>query len=109
MPMRTASLLLAAALTAAGAHADTLPRYNVDPSTVTVSGISSGGAMAIQAHVAYSGTFKHAAIFAGAAYTCAQGNVALAIGRCQEALTAAEIPVAELVATTRAWSPPAQI
>jgi hypothetical protein len=60
--------------------------------------------MAIQAHVAYSGTFRHAAIFAGAAYNCAQGNVALAIGRCQEAVTAAEIPVADLVATTQQWA-----
>ena len=39
-----------------------------------------GGAMAVQAHVAYSATFRGAAIFAGAAYYCAQGNVALAIG-----------------------------
>lgn len=60
--------------------------------------------MAVQAHVAYSGTFRHAAVFAGAAFYCAQGNVALAIGRCQEALTAAEIPVADLVATTRDWA-----
>jgi poly(3-hydroxybutyrate) depolymerase len=84
------------------AQAAPLAAYNVNPSTVTVSGISSGGAMAIQAHVAYSATFHHAAVFAGAAYDCAQGSVALAIGRCQEALTAAEIPVADLVATTRA-------
>jgi poly(3-hydroxybutyrate) depolymerase len=95
---------LAAACLAATAAAGPLQRYNVDPATVTVSGISSGGAMAVQAHVAYSATFRGAAIFAGAAYYCAQGNVALAIGRCQEALTAAEIPVAQLVATTRDWA-----
>jgi len=84
------------------AAAGPLPALNADASAVTVSGISSGGAMAVQAHVAWSGTFRGAAIFAGAAYDCAQGDVALAIGRCQEALTAAEIPVADLVATTRA-------
>lgn len=105
--MRTTPLpgvLCAAAFMAAAAGAEPLPRFNADPAQVTVSGISSGGAMAIQAHVAYSGTFRHAAVFAGAAYYCAQGNVALAIGRCQEALTAAEIPVADLVATTRDWA-----
>lgn len=96
--------LCATALVAVAAQAEQLARYNADPSQVTVSGISSGGAMAIQAHVAYSGTFGHAAVFAGAAYDCAQGNVALAIGRCQEALSAAEIPVADLVATTRDWA-----
>lgn len=100
---RALSLLLAGCV-ATAASADSLQRYNVDPRTVTVSGISSGGAMAVQAHVAYSGTFRSAAVFAGAAYYCAQGNVALAIGRCQEALAASEIPVADLVATTRDWS-----
>jgi hypothetical protein len=96
--------LLAAGCLVTAVSAESLQRYNVDPRTVTVSGISSGGAMAVQAHVAYSGTFRAAAVFAGAAYYCAQGNVALAIGRCQEALTASEIPVADLVATTRDWS-----
>lgn len=102
--MRTLAFACAAAFAACAASADTLPRFNADPASVTVSGISSGGAMAIQAHVAYSGTFRHAAIFAGAAYDCAQGSVAIAIGVCQEALTAAEIPVANLVAATRDWA-----
>lgn len=93
-----------AALLSATASAVTLPRYNADPGQVTVSGVSSGGAMAVQAHVAYSGTFRGAAVFAGVAYYCAQGSTALAIGRCQEPVTSAEIPVAELVATTRDWA-----
>jgi len=94
----------AASLLAIAANAEQLARFNADPLRVTVSGISSGGAMAIQAHVAYSGTFRHVAVFAGVAYYCAQGDVALAIGRCQEALAAAEIPVGDLVATTRDWA-----
>ncbi|HUR89040.1 MAG TPA: PHA-depolymerase-like protein [Ramlibacter sp.] len=101
---RHIGIAFAIAALATAARADTLGRFNADPSSVTVSGISSGGAMAIQAHVAYSGTFRHAAIFAGAAYDCAQGNVATAIGVCQEALTSSEIPVATLVATTRDWA-----
>jgi poly(3-hydroxybutyrate) depolymerase len=99
------ALAAAAACSASlAAGAATLPALGADAGEVTVSGISSGGAMAVQAHVAFSATFRGAAIFAGAAYDCAQGNVALAIGRCQEALTASEIPVAELVATTRAYA-----
>ncbi|MBI1891933.1 MAG: fibronectin type III domain-containing protein [Burkholderiales bacterium] len=86
------------------AAAGALPRFNADPVQVTVSGISSGGAMAVQAHVAYSGTFKGAAIFAGAAYYCAQGNLAYATARCMEPLSSLEIPVAELASTTRLWA-----
>src|SRR5438552_1467716 len=104
LALKVLSVISTAACVALAAHAETLPRFNADPSSVTVSGISSGGAMALQAHVAYSGTFRHAAVFAGAAYYCAQGSVALAIGRCQEPLIAAEIPVADLVATTRDWA-----
>jgi poly(3-hydroxybutyrate) depolymerase len=89
-------------LQALASAATQMPALGADAGAVTVSGISSGGAMAVQAHVAWSATFRGAAVFAGAAYDCAQGNVALAIGRCQEAATAAEIPVADLVATTRA-------
>lgn len=107
MFMRTWVRQIAAVIAASlglAAVAAPLPAFNADPASVTVSGVSSGGAMAVQMHVAYSGTFRHAAVFAGVAYYCAQGNVALAIARCQEAVVAAEIPVAELVATTREWA-----
>lgn len=81
-----------------------LASYNGDPHQVTVSGVSSGGAMAVQAHVAYSGTFKGAAIFAGNAYYCAEGSLAFALTRCMEAVSAAQVPVASLVSTTRYWA-----
>lgn len=60
--------------------------------------------MAVQAHVAYSGTFKGAAIFAGAAYYCAQGSLVYATGRCMEPVSSLEIPVTELVSSTRLWA-----
>jgi len=91
-------------LACAGAGAATLGRYNIDPSRVSVSGISSGGAMAVQMHVAYSATFRGAAIFAGAAYNCAEGNLDYALTRCMNALSAAQIPVDGLAATTRQWA-----
>ena len=86
------------------AQAGTLGAYNIDPAKVTVSGISSGGAMAVQVHVAYSATFKGAAIFAGAAYNCAEGILANALTRCMNAASASQIPVATLASTTVEWA-----
>jgi poly(3-hydroxybutyrate) depolymerase len=40
-----------------------------------VAGVSSGGYLATQLHVAYSGTLRGAAVFAGGPYYCAQGNL----------------------------------
>ncbi len=101
--LHLASILLAAAV-AMHASAASLRSFNADPKQVTVSGVSSGGAMAVQAHVAYSATFKGAAIFAGPAYYCAQGSLAYATARCMEPLSSLQIPVAELVSTTRNWA-----
>jgi MYXO-CTERM domain-containing protein len=57
---------------AGSAHAQAaLGAYDVDPSAVTVSGISSGGFMAVQLQVAYSSRFFGTAIFAGGPYGCA--------------------------------------
>ena len=38
-----------------------LPALNIDKTQTTVSGLSSGGFMAVQLHVAYSATFKKGA------------------------------------------------
>ncbi|CAL8116690.1 unnamed protein product [Orchesella dallaii] len=54
--------------------ADQLQSYNVDKSTITVSGLSSGGAMAMQYHVAFSSDIQGAAIFGGIPYACAKGG-----------------------------------
>lgn len=102
--LRIVALSLAVALSCTAALAAPLPSFNADPSQVTVSGISSGAAMAVQAHVAYSGTFKSAAVFAGPAYYCAQGSLVTATVRCMEPLSSLQIPVADLVATTRSWA-----
>ena len=76
-------LLLALALalhttTCAGAGAcpsgpcPPLPRLGLDPHSVTVSGISSGAAMANQLAVAFSASFAGAAAFAGKPWNCEQ-------------------------------------
>jgi len=44
---------------------DVAGRYKVDRSKISVSGISSGGAMAPQMHVAYSSVFMGVGIVAG--------------------------------------------
>jgi poly(3-hydroxybutyrate) depolymerase len=97
-------VLLMLACAGANAEASALGRYNIDPSRVSVSGISSGGAMAVQMHVAYSATFKGAAIFAGAAYYCAEGSLDNALTRCMNAVSAAQIPVDRLATATRQWA-----
>ena len=60
----------------------TLGSYNINPAHVYVSGISSGGFMAVQLHFAYSGTFKGAAIYAGGPDYCAQDSIATAEDDC---------------------------
>ena len=44
---------------------DPLPAYGAEAAEVTVSGVSSGGFMAVQFHVAYSGSVKGAGVIAG--------------------------------------------
>jgi hypothetical protein len=55
-----------------------LPSLTIDPSEVSVSGLSSGGFMAVQAHVAYSATFKRGAgVVAGGPYYIAAKDPSL--------------------------------
>lgn len=59
-----------------------LRAYNVDPASVSVSGVSSGGAMAIQVGVAYSSRIMGVAAFAASPYDCQRaGNITVA--KCQ--------------------------
>jgi hypothetical protein len=102
--MRRLAAFACLATLAFACSADPLGPYNVDPAQTTVSGISSGGAMAVQMHVAYSGTFRGAAVIAGAAYYCAYGSIAIATGVCSQALAASEINVPDLVRITRDWA-----
>lgn len=52
-----------------------LGAYNVDPSSVSVSGFSSGGFMTVQLGVAYSDIFKVGfGVFAGGPYDCARNQ-----------------------------------
>ncbi|HEX6708253.1 MAG TPA: PHB depolymerase family esterase [Albitalea sp.] len=92
-----------AGLVLAAAQAAPLPQLVIDPAETTVSGLSSGGYMAVQLHVAFSATFrKGAGVVAGGPFYCAEGSVVNATGRCMKHDSA--IPVASLVSTTKSWA-----
>ena len=105
MPLKLLRIAAACcALTTGLAHAAVnLPALNIDPTQTTVSGISSGGYMAVQLHVAYSATFKKGAgIIAGGPYYCAEGSVSNALTRCMSSPDS--IPTSTLVNTTNNWA-----
>lgn len=80
-----------------------LPQLNIDKTQTTLSGLSAGGYMAVQMHVAYSDTFKKGAgVVAGGPYYCAEGSVFNATGRCMASPSG--IPVSTLVNTTNSWA-----
>ncbi|UIF84680.1 hypothetical protein [Cupriavidus sp. UYPR2.512] len=74
--------------TLASAAPAQLPPEYVKPDQITTSGISSGGYMAVQMHVAYSALVNGTGIIAGGPYACAQtgkgeqANLQRALGPC---------------------------
>ncbi len=95
--------MCAAALAAATCAAEPLPNLRVDASMTTVSGLSSGGYMAVQLHVAHSATFKRGVgVVAAGPYYCAEGSALHAVGRCLSRGTA--IPVESLQSLARRWA-----
>ena len=76
----TSCLLL---LITASAAAQPLPRLAASTGDVTVSGISSGGYMAVQFQVAHSNRVRGAGIVAGGPYFCAEGSVRRALAACR--------------------------
>ncbi|WP_182704617.1 extracellular catalytic domain type 2 short-chain-length polyhydroxyalkanoate depolymerase [Thermomonospora cellulosilytica] len=75
-----------------------LRSYNIG--ATYVSGVSSGGYMANQLHVAYSGVFQGAGIFSAGPYRCAQGDLATALNACMQTYMPRKTP-AQLVSETR--------
>ncbi|PIK41964.1 hypothetical protein BSL78_21177 [Apostichopus japonicus] len=56
--------------------------YGGDANQVSVSGLSSGGFMAVQLHVGFSKTFMGVGVVAGGPYYCAQANLMYALTEC---------------------------
>jgi poly(3-hydroxybutyrate) depolymerase len=70
-------------LVAAGAEsAPPLPRLNLQPGSLTVSGVSAGGYMASQYQVAYAKDVVGAGIVGAGPWLCAQGLVTRAMNDC---------------------------
>ena len=59
-----------------------LQNFNVNIANTTVSGLSSGGFMAVQFGVAYSSIVKGVGVIAGGPYYCAQGDLDIATRKC---------------------------
>jgi poly(3-hydroxybutyrate) depolymerase len=89
----TRILSLLALLACMEAHgADPLPAFGADAASVTVSGLSSGGFMAVQLHVAHSAIVKGVGVVAGGPYYCAQGSLWKAYYNCTDPGLAVPLP-----------------
>ena len=75
-------LLLLLSLSSVAIAAERLPGYGADTSTFTVSGVSSGGYMAVQMHVAHSSRVTGVGALAAGPYYCAQGSLWTAMNPC---------------------------
>lgn len=96
--------LAAVAWCGMAAAAERLPGLHADATQVSVSGISSGGYMAVQFHVAYSAIVKGAGVIAGGPFYCAENEAKTAAKNCM--LPDADnpvTPVEKLVALTQAF------
>jgi hypothetical protein len=62
--------------------ADRLPGYGAQAASFTVSGLSSGGYMAVQMHIAHSSRVKGVGALAAGPYYCAQGSLWTAMSNC---------------------------
>jgi hypothetical protein len=56
-----------------------LAAYRVDPQETSVSGVSSGAAMAVQIHIAHSSIMRGVGVIAGVAYDCVDSRQAVAL------------------------------
>jgi poly(3-hydroxybutyrate) depolymerase len=72
----------------------------LDLASTSVSGISSGGYMAVQFHVAFSSMTKGAAILAAGPYDCSKGSLQTALSTCGSGSP----DVASLVAITNQYA-----
>lgn len=99
-----ASLAIAALLLAvAPSHAAApLPALGVHGRATTVSGLSSGGYMAVQFHLAHSTTVGGSGVLAGGPWDCAEGSARRALRNCMSPTAEAPVPSAgESVARAR--------
>ena len=92
------------------AAAERLSGLAADLSATSVSGISSGGYMAVQFHIAHSATVIGAGVLAAGPYYCAQGSAWTAVYNCMKPGTWTPLPpIALLEADTAVLARSGQI
>jgi poly(3-hydroxybutyrate) depolymerase len=96
------SVAAASTVIAGPCAAQQLGSLAIRPDRIFVAGISAGGYMAVQMHVAFSHLFKGAAIYAGGPYDCAQGSLATALSTCLS--DEPPVDLATLESTTASWA-----
>jgi poly(3-hydroxybutyrate) depolymerase len=99
--MAMLALLTACVVSPAGA-AERLPPLGVGLEQTTVSGVSSGGYMAVQFHVAYSAMVRGAGVIAAGPYFCAQSSVYTALVNCMKPTRLQPVPDVRLLAAEAA-------
>jgi hypothetical protein len=72
--------------------AEPLPAMSAETASFTVSGVSSGGNMAVQLHVAHSSRVAGIGAIAAAPYYCAQGSLWDALNHCMAPSTSSRLP-----------------
>src|SRR5580658_1645992 len=76
-----------------------LTGLHIDLSQTSVSGISSGGFMAVQFGVAFSSIIEGIGVFAGGPFDCSQGSVTAAENACGDATSSPD--VTPMIAATK--------
>lgn len=79
---RSCAVLACSLIVGVAAAAGPLPALGTSADDVTVSGVSSGGYMAVQFHVAHSATVAGAGVLAAGPYDCAGDSIWFALTRC---------------------------
>ena len=92
-----AEFFLVAGLCSAALAAEPLPGYGADVSAFTVSGVSSGGYMAVQVHVAHSSRVAGVGALAAGPYYCAQGSLWTAMNHCMTPGAWTPLPSTEIL------------
>jgi poly(3-hydroxybutyrate) depolymerase len=77
--------------------AERLPAFGADLGQTTVSGISSGGYMAVQFHVAHSALVRGVGALASGPYYCAQGSLRTAWYNCMKPSSWTPVPAPEVL------------
>ncbi len=107
---RRAWLLLVLLICARAGAADRLAGQGAQPAGVTVSGVSAGGYMAVQFHIAHSRAVDGVGVLAAGPYYCARGSAWSARYNCMDPGRWTPLPaVSELVGVTRTLAAAGQI